>query len=170
MLFASVILLLYLISKSSGMPSEYSEKNPYYKDHPEELEPTEMWIEELYIFADYDNGNPIKRTNSLFSTEESLKVNMVFGGYSNPKVKENYYLYGFTQSLEIFDSAGVPVDELSGLKVDATNHFSEKGKQINLVNEVGSVAVPGKYSFVVTIYDKVSNKLMISPKVEFEIV
>ena len=91
-------------------------------------------------------------------------------GFTSPKIKENYYVFGIEQSIEVKDDEGNVVQSVSGAYNDIDSHLEARDEHVIFNSGIGTSSLgPGKYSMKIMAYDKISRIRASSEEVAFEV-
>ncbi|MBW2992278.1 hypothetical protein KY345_03610 [Candidatus Woesearchaeota archaeon] len=146
-----------LIEKNIRELYEEATRKPYYEDHPEELEITEIKFRN-FRFTKLSGDNKIENPEKEFSQGEPITFSFQVYDYMNPKVEENYYVYGVKILGETRDSEGDVVKSLTAQMADIASHYGIKGLPLifNMEMIPDSSVAPGEYTLKLSAFDKIS--------------
>lgn len=156
-----------LIERNIGeLYTEATREKPYFEKHPEELKVSELKIENFEF-----TKNRSENIERSYSKGEEITFSFDIIDYMNPKVKEDYYIFGIEVYTETKDSTGNIVKSLSQKMIDLSNHYDEKGINLllNLEMNPDSSVSKGEYTLEIRAIDKISN-IEKTFNTEFEII
>lgn len=143
---------------------EVAEK-PYFADHPEELERSELKFDNFIFTKGFDEfGTPIPNPDKEFAQGELITFSFDIYDYMNPKVEHAYYVYGMKIWAETRDSEGNIVSSLTQQLADIADHHERKDLIIsfNMDMTPDPTVKPGIYTLKITAWDRIlgENQIM----------